>query len=184
MEKTKAYEKYPVNSILLSNGVSNAIYLIGAFILFGFGWAVSIIYLIYCALIEYRVIEHSCVNCYYYGKRCFSGKGLCAAKIFKRGNPKGFQARKITWFDILPDFFVSIIPIAGGAILLSINFDWAILAAVVVIGILGFLVQGFLRGSVTCKHCKQKELGCSAEQMFTKKKSKKDKLNPGKKSKK
>ncbi|MFH1684097.1 MAG: hypothetical protein ABIA67_04360 [Candidatus Margulisiibacteriota bacterium] len=35
--------------------------------------------------------------------------------------------------------------------------------------ILGVPVVGYLRGSLACKFCKQRELGCPAEQLFSKK---------------
>jgi hypothetical protein len=171
-KKPEAYGSYPPSCVILCNLAEAAIVLLGAFILFGFGWAVPAAYLLYCLTLEFRILRMSCPNCYYYGKRCFCGKGLCAARLFKRGDPKIFLAKKITWLDILPDFMVSIVPIVCGAILLSINFDWAILTAVVAIGILGFPAQGIIHGW-GCKHCRQREIGCPACELFSKKGKKK-----------
>jgi hypothetical protein len=36
--------------------------------------------------------------------------------------------------------------------------------------LLTFIGNGLVRGSLACKYCKQREIGCPAEQLFNKKK--------------
>jgi hypothetical protein len=48
-----------------------------------------------------------------------------------------------------------------------------LLILVILLILLAFPVNGFLRGSVACKYCKQRKIGCPAEQLLNKKKSKK-----------
>ena len=66
------------------------------------------------------------------------------------------------------DFMVLIFPVIGGIILLVRNFSWLILILMVILVMLSMGGNALLRGSLACKYCKQKELGCPAEQLFNK----------------
>jgi len=169
MDKSKPYENYPCWIMIISSFITILIYLTGAFIIFQLGIIWLILYLLYILGLEIRLMKKSCVNCYYYGKYCAFGKGKISAILFKKGNPKGFLKNKITWKDIIPDFLVSIIPIIVGIVLLILHFNWLILAFMVILVILTSAGNGFVRGSLACKHCKQREIGCPAEKLFNKK---------------
>ena len=170
MSQVKTYDNYPCGIIFISNLVSLAIYLIGAFIIFKIGLIWLAIYLLYILLLEINVMRKSCVNCYYYGKYCAFGKGKLAALFFKRGSSEDFIKRQITWKTMIPDILVSLIPLIVGVGLLIKNFSWLILILIILLGALMTVGNGFVRGSLACKFCKQKELGCPAEQLFNKKK--------------
>jgi hypothetical protein len=170
MKQPKPFENYPCWIMLISNAVSIAICLIGAYIIYQLGILWLILYLLYILGLEIRLMKHSCVNCYYYGKFCAFGKGKLSSLFFKKGNPKDFIKRKITWKDILPDFLVSIIPILAGIILLILDFSWPILLSIIILVILTSVGNGFVRGSLACKFCKQRKIGCPAEQLFNKNK--------------
>jgi len=118
--------------------------------------------------VEFRILAKSCVNCYYYGKVCFMGMGKVSPLFFKRGPLQGFSDRRITWADILPDFLVSIIPLFGGALLLLISFSWLILISMIAILFLMTVGNSVVRGSLACKYCKQREIGCPAQKLFEK----------------
>ncbi|MBN2517305.1 MAG: hypothetical protein JXB14_00510 [Candidatus Altiarchaeota archaeon] len=165
---TKIYESYPATGVILINLFNAIIALLGALILLPYGVHVSLLYLVYVLYLEFQIMWGGCVNCFYYGKMCFCGKGVCAAKLFKKGDAKKFSQKQITWLTLLPTFMIVILPIVCGAILLAIEFDWILLAAIVAIGILGFPAQGITHGW-GCGHCKQRELGCPAEKLFQKK---------------
>jgi hypothetical protein len=49
-----------------------------------------------------------------------------------------------------------------------IEFDWLILAAVILLMLLSTAGNGFIRGNLTCRYCGQKELGCPAYKLFNK----------------
>jgi hypothetical protein len=168
MDRSKYYENYPLWIVFISNFLSVAIYAIGAFILYRLEPLLSIFYLMYIILLELRLLKSSCSNCYYYGKTCAFGKGRLSRLLFKKGDPKKFSQREITWKDILPDFMVSLIPMATGVILLIKDFSWMILTLILALGILGFAGNALVRGMLACKYCKQRELGCPAEQLFSK----------------
>lgn len=172
MSDAECYENYPIRIVLLSNLVALSIYGIGAYILAGLLLWLLIPYLLYCLWLEIRLIRRSCVNCYYYGKVCAFGKGkLCAVIIKTKGNPQVFTQDKITWIQLLPDFAVSLIPLIAGISILIIDFAWLLLALVIVLGILSFGGNAIIRGSFACKFCKQREIGCPAEQLFNKEKA-------------
>jgi hypothetical protein len=125
-------------------------------------------YLIYIAILEIRLLKTRCVNCYYYNKRCTFGKGKLCALFFKKGFPEKFNEKHVRRIDLVPDFLVSILPLVIGIALFILNFDLMILIFVILLILLSFPVSGYLRGSLACRHCKQRELGCPAEQLFKK----------------
>jgi hypothetical protein len=169
MKKEQDYENYPLWIVFLANLVSIATYLIGALIISQIGLIWLILYLIFIGILEFRLISKHCVDCYYYGKTCAFGKGKISSLLFKKGNQKNFCDKKMTWKDILPDFMVSLIPAIAGIVLIIINFRWSILILIIILFLLATMGSGFVRSNLACKHCKQRKLGCPAEQLFKKK---------------
>ena len=163
------YEKYPLWIVLISNLVSLAIYVLGAIVMYEVGWVWLVLYLIYILWLEVRLLKKSCVYCYYYGKTCAFGKGKICRLFFKQGDPQEFVKAKITWRDIIPDFLVSIVPILVAIALLIIDFNWLILALLIALIFLTSAGNGFIRGSLACRYCKQREIGCPATELFSKK---------------
>lgn len=172
MKKTNFYENYPSWIVLVSNLLSLSIYLIGAYILYQAGVIWLIIYLCYIIFLETKVWKKSCVDCYYYGKTCAFGKGRLSCLVFKKGDPKRFNQRKFTWKDILPDFLVTLVPATVCIFLLIINFNWLLPVLLFLLLVLTFSGNGFVRGKLACKYCKQRDIGCPAEQLFNKTKNK------------
>ena len=170
MKKAQYYENYPFWIVFFSNLVSIAIYLIGAFIIYRIGLVWLILYLFFIGALEFRLMKGHCTDCYYYGKTCAFGKGRISSMFFKKGNANKFCKKQMTWKDILPDFMVSLIPVIVGITLLIIRFNWIIMILVILLFLLTFTGNGFVRGSLACKYCKQRKLGCPAEQLFHKKK--------------
>ena len=173
MVKIESYENFPLWIPFIAILVSVIGYVLGAFILSGFGLFIVAIYLIYCIGIELLVIFRSCKDCYYYGKICGLGKGKIAPLFTKKGKPSKFIDKKISWYDLVPDFLVSIIPIIGGIILLTYDFSFLLLGLIIILVVIFFGGTGFIRGSFACRYCKQKELGCPAQKIFNKEKRKK-----------
>jgi len=169
MKEITAYENYPIPIVLLSNGLAISIYAIGIYILAqcGIWWAV--LYLLYCGVFEMRLLRYHCVNCYYYDKVCAFGKGKLSALLFKKGDPQKFAEKDVKWIDLVPDLLVLVFPLIGGIVLLVTAFNWIILALLIILLVLSFAGNAFVRGSHACKYCKQKELGCPAEKFFIKK---------------
>jgi len=168
MQNNKAYENFPVWIPLLSCALSIAIYALGAFIFYQLAIPFTILYLLFCLWIEFRILQKSCVNCYYYGKICGLGRGKLCSILFKKGKPESFIDKEISWKDLIPDFLVMIFPLIGGIVILIRDFNWLILFLMVVLVMLFMGGTAFIRGSYACKYCKQKELGCSAEELFNK----------------
>jgi hypothetical protein len=154
--------------VILCNLLPLLVYAIGAYILSGFGILVSMVYLFYCFLMEIRVMKLGCVNCYYYGKLCGTGKGKLCSLLFRQGDPTKFAEAEVSWMAMLPDFMVIILPLVGGIVLLIMNFSWFLLGVMIFILFLYFFGNSLIRGPIMCKHCQQKVIGCPAEQFFTK----------------
>ncbi len=168
MEEPKSYENFPLGIALLSNRVALAIYALGAYILAGLGIVVTVLYLLFCLWIELGILRRSCVDCYYCGKVCGLGKGKLCALLFKKGDPQKFAEKEISPAQLLPDFMVVIFPILGGIILLVREFTWPLLILLAIFVLLFFAGNAFVRGAFACKYCRQRELGCPAEQLFSK----------------
>jgi hypothetical protein len=171
MQKPGCHENYPATIVVISNLVSLLIYGIGAYILYRFSYIWAIIYIGIIILLEIRLLARHCVDCYYYGKTCAFGKGYLSSLLFSRGRPEQFNQRQMKLTDILPDFLVFIVPVIAGILLMVQQFSWIILSLVIVLVLLGFFGNALVRGQLACRHCKQKEAGCPAEQLFNKKKN-------------
>ena len=79
-----------------------------------------------------------------------------------------FVEDEVSWFDVLPDFAVFILPIVGGIVLLVGDFAWLLVVMLALLIILSFGGNAVIRGSFACKYCKQREIGCPAEKLFGK----------------
>ncbi len=169
MKEIKAYENFPVRLAGISILVAVSIYTLGTYILSGYGPLAAAFYAACCLGNEIHVMRMSCVDCYYYGKRCAFGRGIVARYLFKRGDPGRFTAKSISWKELLPDMLVLVIPLLGGIALLVQKFSWSTAMALAVL--LGLSSGGnyIIRTKIACKYCKQRELGCPAEQFFGKK---------------
>ena len=168
MEAVQCYEEYPWWMILLSNLVSLAVIAIGAFLIYQLGLAWMIVYLLFILALEVRLLRGSCVHCYYHGKACAFGKGRVSGLFFEKGDPDKFSEKDVGWKDMIPDIMVALIPLVIGIILLIRDFSWLILAMLVLLLLLASSGNAWIRGSLACKYCKQREIGCPAEQLFAK----------------
>jgi len=170
METIKKFENYPIGIVILSNFVSLVIYGFGFLIILRLGLAYSLLYLSYILILEFRLIKNHCVNCFYWGKTCGFGKGRISSWSFKKGDNLNFCNKSMTWKDLIPDILVSVIPIVIGIIFLILKFDLILLSALLLVLFLTTIGNGFIRSILTCRYCKQKELGCPADMLFNKEK--------------
>jgi len=168
MIEIKKYDNYPLWIVILSNTVSISIYGLGFMIMTRLGWIISILYLIYILILEYKLIRNHCINCFYWGKTCGFGKGRISSWFFKKGDISKFCANEMSWKDMIPDLLVSLVPFITGIVLMIIKFDYIILIALILLMLLSTIGNGFIRGTLTCRYCKQKELGCPADKLFNK----------------
>ena len=166
--KPKVFDNYPAWMALIGLSVAVAIYLLGAYILSGFGMLAWVLYLGYCAFVELAVLRGSCVHCYYYGKVCGLARGRLCSLLFKRGDPRKFLQREVSVLDIVPDMLVPAIPLVGGVVLLLRRFNVVVLLAMLLMLLLASVGTAWVRGSLACRHCAQRELGCPAQKLFNK----------------
>jgi hypothetical protein len=169
--KPSAFENFPFWMILVCNAVGWAIYAIGLFIMLRLGILWGVLYAAYCLWLEWRVISKACRSCYYYGKACGFGRGRLCSWIFSAQPDQSFAEKRITWWDIVPDFLVSLIPLGVGIAMLIRGFAWLILFLVIALVLLASAGTGMIRTQIACKFCRQRELGCPAERLFGKAKN-------------
>lgn len=168
METSTTYESYPIRTVILSNLVSLAIYFLGIVIVAQTWWILSVFYLVFIFALELRLIRNHCTCCYYWGKTCGFGKGRVSALFFKKGDISKFCNNSISWKDMIPDLLITVFPLIAGIISLILKFNIFILLALCLMIALTTVGNAYIRGSLTCTFCKQKELGCPAERLFNK----------------
>jgi hypothetical protein len=167
MTRSEVYEPYPAWIVAICNLVSWTAYAIGAILLANLWIWLLVPYLLYVLWLEARLLKTGCMNYAYYGKVFAFGKGKLCAMAFKRGDPQRLAEHEISWAEVLPDFLVSILPLIGGvALLVRDGWDWLIAGLSVMLLALAFIGTGLVRGSLACTYCKQRELGCSAYELF------------------
>ena len=171
MNSAISYEKFPFWIVVLSSTHSILIYLSGIFVLYQLVWYAALLYALMITGLEYRLIRHHCINCYYWGKTCGFAKGRLSALLFKKGEPSLFCAKKFTWYDMIPDILVVFVPVLVGIILLFIKFSILILIGILLLFTLSTFGNSYIRGKLTCYYCKQKELGCPANDLFKERKA-------------
>jgi len=166
--KTSAFENLPWWMVAICNAVGLAIYAIGLYLMGRMGIVWGMLYAAYCIWVEWRLLSGSCRSCYYFGKRCGFGKGRVCSWFFTKGSEQCFCTKQFSWWDVLPDFMVSLVPLGVGITMLTRSFSWLVLLLIMTLVFLGPVGTGFVRGQLACKYCKQRELGCPAEQLFSK----------------
>jgi hypothetical protein len=165
--KSENYERFPLRIVVVCNLVSWAIYAIGIYILARLSIWLAIPYLFFVLWLEVRLLRTGCVDCAYYGKTCAFGKGRLCALAFEQGDPQRFAQREASWAEMLPDLLVPILPLIGGiAPLVACSWDWLIAGLLILLIVLASVGTGFVRGSLACRYCEQRELGCPAYELF------------------
>jgi hypothetical protein len=165
----KTPDNFPFRIVILSNSVSILIYLSGFVITLSLNLIAAILYLAFIVALEYRLLSKHCVNCYYWGKTCGFGKGRLSSLFFKRGDPAKFCENNFSWKDLIPDLLVTLIPLVIAIVLIIIRFNLILLFAAIILIALTTIGNSYIRGNLTCKYCKQREIACPAEQLFSKK---------------
>lgn len=165
---SSSYESYPWWMVVTCNAVGLAIYAIGLYLMARLGIVWGVLYAAYCVWLEWRLLSGSCRKCYYFGKRCGFGKGRICSWFFSKGPEKSLGAKHISWRDLVPEFMVSLIPLGVGVFLLFRDLSLVVLLLLLALVGLASVATGFVRGQLSCKHCRQRELGCPAEQLFSK----------------
>jgi hypothetical protein len=170
MKKPKIYESYPLWMVFIITILQLLVYLAGAYIMFVLSWITGVLYIIYLIIIEVNNFREGCINCCYYGKVCAFGKGVIAAMIFKKGDPKKFLNRELTFKDFIPQVLVVLIPLVVGILLLiSRGFNILILIALIYPVFSWFALNPIIYGKLACPHCKQGSICCPALKFFSKK---------------
>jgi hypothetical protein len=169
--KTSSFENFPGWMVIICNAVGLTVYVIGFYLMARLGILWGVLYAAYCGWLEWRLLWGSCRYCYYFGKRCAFGKGRLCSWIFPRGAERTFCVKQISWRDVAPDFMVSLIPLGVGITLLVKGFSWLVLLLLVMLVGFGSVGTGLMRGQLACRYCRQRELGCPAEQLFSKTKN-------------
>ncbi len=168
-KKPEIFDQYPPWMVFLTAKLTLLVYGSGAFIMFRLNILTGYLYILYVLLLEFYLYKEACPNCCYYGKLCAFGKGKLAAIFFKKGDPKKFGKRKLTWKDFIPQILVVLIPvIVGISLLISRGFHPITLAAMLYPVFSWFVLNPIIYGKIACIHCKQGSKCCPALEFFSK----------------
>lgn len=94
MQNEKTCESFPVWIPVLSIVLSLSIYLIVFYIFLQLWIIFAALFVLYCLWIEMKILRHSCVDCFYYGKTCGLGRGKICSLIFRKGDPKKIYRKR------------------------------------------------------------------------------------------
>ena len=164
------FQKYPLSTVLIFQFVSLANYAVGIYLLSQISVLFSILFAFYVIMMEFSVYREGCASCYYYGKRCMSGRGKIAPLFVRKEDPKRFCEKKITWKNLLPTVMVSLIPIITAVYLMITSFNWLFVGLILVPILTWFVLNPLMYGKLGCLHCKQGRICCPANDFFGKKK--------------
>ena len=166
MDTNLTYTNFPRKTVVISNAISISIYFLGTLIMWKTGMIPGLLFVDYVLTLEYRLLRYHCTRCWYWGKSCGFGKGKLSALLFKKGDPALFCTRPLTWKDMIPEILVSLVPIMTGIVLLYVKFDYVILFSLIFLFVLSNKGNAYVRGTLTCRYCKQKDIGCPAAELF------------------
>lgn len=167
-KQKKGFECYPLWMVLLYNIAAWSIPAAGLYLLYIIHPVLSVLLLIDVIYLESSIYREGCANCYYYGKRCVSGRGLFVKLLLKKGDPKKFTEKDVSFKDMLPSMVPSVATIIAGIYLLITSFSWLILVLTVWPVIVWFFGNPIVYGELACPNCKQAILGCPVCEMFKK----------------
>lgn len=167
MERTRAYENYPMWLVLFTGLFSILLYGVGLIIILQAGLVFALAYILYILILEYRLLRYHCTHCYYWGKTCGFGRGRLSSFLFKKGSEDLFCEKEVTFRDMIPDLLVSLIPVLTGIVLIILSFNIFILAGIIIILLLSTFGNSFIRTKLVCRSCVQKE-DCPAYNLFNK----------------
>ena len=164
------YGRYPLWAVFITLIFTLLVYLSGAYIMFKLNMITGLLFALYLILLEYFTYKEACPNCFYYGKMCFSGRGVLAGILYRKGDPQKFCERKVKLKDLIPQMLVVLIPlIAGIALLFSRGTDILIIIAMLYPIFSWSAVNPLVYGKLACPHCKQGKKCCPAMEFFRKK---------------
>jgi hypothetical protein len=154
-------EKYALKYVYISLAQTVISYTLGAILSFKQNITIGMIFLILCLVNIIISMRFRCTYCWYYGKRCGSGFGWVASKLFKRQNPGEFEKKQNVIITASIGMVTTVYPILIGIILLIGNFS-GIRLTILILYVIISIIPNFLFRPKMCADCKQGELGCPA----------------------
>jgi len=175
--KGKGYENYPLWIVIFYNIILVSIYAIGLYLTYLINIYLMVTFSLLILYNEVSVYGEGCKNCYYYGKTCGAGRGRIAKLFIKKGSPKKFCERKVTWKDFIIPMLPSLLIIVVGIYLMILDFSFLILLMTAWPLIVFFFINQWLYGELLCPNCKQCAICCPVAEMFKEREMNKRKKN-------
>ena len=164
------FEQYPIKTVVIVWLINLIVYVTAVYLLWQFDALLGKIFIAFLIILEISVYQEGCTVCYYYGKRCYCGRGKIVPLFFKKGDRQKFCSKKVTFLNLLPHALVALLPLAIGIVLLIRDFNWLILVFTSVPLLNWFIGNHIVFGCFACPHCQQGRICCPAQDFFGKKK--------------
>jgi hypothetical protein len=153
---------YPVTIVCMSIFIMLLSYSLGALSFFLIAPWLAIMYGLVCVLSILAGMRFRCIYCYYYGKTCASGLGLLTGRFFKKGNANEFGDTKNLVVPGVLDIILLISPLIGLFYVLAVSYSWPYLLLLIMYLLVAVFLGFISKKRMTCRHCKQGQLGCPA----------------------
>lgn len=167
------FEKYPLWTVLVANFAIFSVYGAALYLVYAVRPIFALPFIIYVVYLEASVYVEGCANCCYYGKMCAFGRGKLAGIFVRKGDPKKFTEKTVSFKDFLPSSMVTVIPLIAGAWLLLQGFSWLVIGLMAWPLVVTFLGNPVVYGKMACPNCRQAALGCPVCRFFMEKEKKK-----------
>lgn len=161
----KGYENYPLWIVLVYNLILFITYAVGIYLTYLIHFYLMIAFILLILYEEASVYREGCKNCYYYGKTCGTGRGRLVKLFCKKGSPKKFCEKKVTWKDFVIPMIPSIVIIASGIYLMIKDFSWLLLLFTAW-PVIVFVSNQWIYGELLCPNCKQCAKCCPVAEYF------------------
>lgn len=167
IKQEKGKENFSLSSIAVVNFVTYSGIACGSLLYYKMHFVLMLLFLAMSIKNELQILLKGCKNCYYFGKRCATGKGAIAKLIgIKKGNEKIFACRKFTMKQFLPSILATNGAIVMGIVLCIFKFSWMNLGLTFYMIVNSYYLNGKMHDSkLMCNSCKMKDF-CPAQKFF------------------
>jgi hypothetical protein len=155
----ECYDSFPRTTVLYNLLTLGGAMVVGVIVLAQLGVWFAVGYLALLALTGYGMLALVCTRCYYYDRRCGTGVGKIAARLFKKGQEEEYGQTASQKVIMLLLVIVLLLPLVGG--IASLVVGYSTLRLVLLVAWVALLVAGLApHPRLVCSHCRLAERNC------------------------
>jgi hypothetical protein len=155
----ECYDSFPRTTVLYNLLTLGGAMVVGVIVLAQLGVWFAVGYLALLALTGYGMLALVCTRCYYYDRRCGTGVGKIAARLFKKGQEEEYGQTASQKVIMLLLVIVLLLPLVVG--IASLVVGYSTLRLVLLVAWVALLVAGLApHPRLVCSHCRLAERNC------------------------